>query len=92
MLIYAVTDGEVGHYDIAGIFTSWQEAYDFALSFKCLMIIQVFEANNPAAGSGYYFASVRDRSLSGTLDYYDSVVPNPEYNRYTIASTTHRER
>jgi hypothetical protein len=91
MNLFLVTCGESGFNETYGVFTSWAKAYDCALTITCLTMILVYEADKPLGENGHYWVTIRDRSLSGTLDYYDSVVPNPKYNRNTVASITHKE-
>lgn len=92
MNLFLVTCGDRGFDDeVYGVFTTWAKAYDYALSVPIKTMIEVYEADNPEAGSGYYWITVKDESKRGTLDYYESMVPNPKYNRNTVASITHKE-
>ncbi len=92
MNLFLVTCGDRGFDDeVYGVFTMWAKAYDYALTVPCATKIEVYEADNPAAGSGYYWVTIKGEWRNGTYTYYDSLTPNPKYNRNTIASITHKE-
>ena len=83
MNLFLVTCGESEFDDkVYGVFTTWAKAYDYALTVPCNTMIEVYEADNPEAGSGYYWI---------TIGYYGSIVANPRHNRNTVASITHKE-